>query len=311
MRKLMALVFISLILLTACQTQTRDQQAVINYRTGAQGLVLRFLQGLPPARLYDDQELNVVIEVFNVGANPVGVAGDRVYLSGYDPSLITGISTFGKDIPPSEGKSLYNAQGTQSYVDFKGIPIKLRSRKVDRYPFTLLATTCYDYRTIASQNVCVDADPFSTTVKDKVCMSSPVSFGTQGAPIAVNSVDVEPSPGRTRFTIRVANVGGGNVFRPGPEYLQKCSPYDSKGLEFGEVDTVRVNDIQVSGLSILSSCRPLEQGNLLRMFNGQGQIVCELRSPRTNPAYFAPLVVDLQYGYRTSIAMPVEVLTSE
>ena len=310
MRKAIVVLVLSLFLLAACQ-QTRDERVQINYRSGSQGLVLRFLPNLPPMRLYDDQEFNVVVEVLNAGASPAGKAGDRVYLSGFDPTILTGVSTFGADIPPSEGKTLYNMQGTQSYVDFKGIPQRLRAKKIDRYPFTLLATSCYNYKTIASENVCVDADPFAPTAKEKVCSSQPITFGTQGAPIAVTKVDVEPSPGRTRFTIYVSNVGAGAVFRPGLNYLQKCSPYDAKGLGFGEVDMVRVNDIQVSGLSILASCRPLDEGNLLRLYNGRGQIVCELRSPRTNPAYFTPIVVDVEYGYRTTIATPVELITSE
>lgn len=296
------------LLLISCQT--RDERTNVNFRTGSQGLVLRFLPNLPPVRMYDDQDFNAVVEVWNAGASTVG-GTDRLYISGFDPSILTGVTTFGQPIEEMEGKTLYNLQGTQSYVDFKAIPIRLRSRNIDRYPFTMLATACYQYRTIASQNVCVDPDPFSPTAKEKVCMAAPVSYGTQGAPIAVTTVDVEPSPGRVRFTIRVSNVGGGAVFQPGPQYLQKCSPYDSKGLEFGEIDMVRVNDVFVSGVSILPTCKSLDQGNLLRLFNGQGQFICELRAPRANPAIVTPLNVELEYGYRNTIATPVEVLTSE
>ena len=64
-------------------------------------------------------------------------------------------------------------------------------------------------------------------------------------------------------------------------------------------------------VSILSSCRPLDQGNLLRLYNGVGRIVCEFRGAKATPAYLTPLVAELEYGYRSTISTGFELVSSE
>jgi len=303
------IVLFLLILLAACGTPNEDRTPV-DWRTGSQGLVMRFLPSLPAPRIYDDTPMDIVIETFNAGATPVG-PNDRIYLSGFDPAYITGISSYGEPLEASEGRTQYNLQGTPQYINFQGIPIKLSARQIDRLPFTLLATACYNYQTVASENVCIDLDPFSPTSRNRVCQATGVSPGTQAAPVAVTQIDVEPAPGRTRFTIYVTNVGPGNPYKPGVEYQAKCSPYDPVGFRFNELDMVRVNDVQISGQSILGSCKPLEDGSHLRLINGVGKLFCEFRGARTTPAYFTPLITYLEYGYRQTIATPVEIIASD
>ena len=65
--------------------------------------------------------------------------------------------------------------------------------------------------------------------------------GTQGAPIAVTSVDVDAAPRVTRLRIQISNVGGGTVFKSGGDYLSKCSPYHSAGLRYNDVDYVTLS----------------------------------------------------------------------
>ncbi|MFQ5621702.1 MAG: hypothetical protein ACE5FT_07750, partial [Candidatus Nanoarchaeia archaeon] len=154
MRRLTILLCL-LIILAGCQGQTRDERRVVNWRVGNMGLNMRFLPDLPPPRVYDDTELTVVLEVNNMGATPVG-PNDRIYLSGFDPAYITGISTFGLPLEDSEGKTSYNIQGTTQFATFQATPIKLSSRSIDFIPINLLATVCYNYQTVATENVCVD-----------------------------------------------------------------------------------------------------------------------------------------------------------
>ena len=264
-----------LIFLIGCQSQTRDERANVNWRTGSMGLNMRFLPDLPPPRVYDDSELTVVLEVNNAGA------------------------------------TLYNSLGSIQFVTFQATPTKLSARSIPFIPVTLLATACYNYQTIATENVCVDLDPFSPNVRDKVCQSTAVSSGTQGAPIAVTSVQIDPSPGRTKFTIMISNVGNGNPFPPGPVNMQKCSPYDPQRIPLNDIDMIRVNDVQISGRSILPECNGLTQGNLIRLINGQGKIFCDFRDARTTPAYVSPLIISLEYGYKTSILTSLQLIASD
>ena len=163
MRKILLLLILA-ILASSCaqiplQKDKEGQVITTQYRTGTQGLELRFAQNLPPSRLFDTEPFGAVVEIENRGAYTVGGPGDKIYLSGYDPSIITGILEYGEDIPPTEGKTQFVTQGGVDAVGFKGTIAPLRPRNIDRYPVRLLATACYGYQTIAAAPVCIDPNP--------------------------------------------------------------------------------------------------------------------------------------------------------
>ncbi len=304
------LIAVVLLIISACQPRQGKEQAPQEvYRYGTQGLFMRFVLNLPPARLFDNEDFNAVIEIENRGTFDVGGPGDNVYLSGFDPTIITGISTFGEQIPLLEGRDQFTPVGGFDTVSFKGIIRDLTFQRIDRYPARMLATACYGYQTTATANMCIDPNPYTPTVRQKVCVPQNVGLsGGQGAPVAVNLVEVDPAPGRARFKITVQNVGAGEVFRHGVPYLQKCSPY-TEGLEFDEIDYVELGDIIVSGISIKNTCKPLDRGHI-RLTNGIGIIYCELQNIRGQAAFMSPMTINLRYGYRDIIFSDVQILPS-
>lgn len=303
-----------LLLVSACTSlggRRAGPRPIGEFRVGSEGIRLQFMPNLPPPRLYDDQPFDALLKVWNIGSENVGGANDRVYISGFDPSIVTGISSFGASIPRLEGKTQFNLEGTFDYVAFKGTLRNLKALNVDRYSIApLLATTCYQYKTVSSENVCIDPDPFSMTVKTKPCIPKPTTGGTQGAPVAVQRIDVEPSTGRTRFQVDIANVGAGDVFLPGAVYLNKCSPYDPRGLEFTEVDRIRLDRMEVAGTSIAPSCRPVDSQGFMRLINGKATVVCEYVASGQGAAFVTPLITELSYGYRKIASVNTEILPS-
>jgi len=168
----------------------------------------------------------------------------------------------------------------------------------------LQATLCYNYRTVASANVCLDPNPFSATVQQKVCTPASVSLGGgQGAPVAVNIVEVDPALGKTRFRIRVQNVGGGEVFKPAA--LNKCSPF-SEGLKFDEIEYVKVLKVNTQNKNL--KCNPLVDGGHLRLTGGQGTLFCEVDGLTGTAAFVSPLVIELEYGYRQTLLKSVDIV---
>ncbi|MBD3304667.1 hypothetical protein GF343_06020 [Candidatus Woesearchaeota archaeon] len=308
--KKLVLICLLFVLLSACavrQTDKEQQMTATTYRVGTQGLDLRFLPNLPPNRLFDTDTFNAVIEIENKGAYTVGGPGDKLYLSGFDPSIITGILEWGEGIPQIDGRTQYVPQGGVDVVSFKGSIAPLRPRNIDKYPVRLLATACYEYETIAATPVCIDPDPYSPTTRPKICTPGPASLGGgQGGPIAVTQVEVDPSPGRTRFKIHIQNAGGGEVFRYGAEYLQKCSPHTAP-LAFDEIDYVELRDVTLGGVSIKPTCKPLDR-NHIRLTNGKGTVFCEMMT-RGQDAYTTPMVVALDYGYRSSVFKDLEIVS--
>ncbi|MBS3125142.1 hypothetical protein J4211_02725 [Candidatus Woesearchaeota archaeon] len=306
MRKSVIVLFVVLLSCTQFNTGTEQKQPTTGYRTGSQGLLITFLPNLPPPRVFDRDPFNVVLQVENLGTGRVGNGLDRLYISGFDHNLITGIGTDGIPLPLLEGRTQYINRGGLDTLSYRGTIRSLTEKRIDKYQPLILATACYHYETIANAQVCVDPDPYAPTSTARVCTPTAVGTGSQGAPVAVTNVQVDAAPGWTRFTINVQNVGGGSVFRNGNHYLAKCSPYNP-GLAFDELDFVQVADVMISDTSIKSSCKPIDSSGHLRLQNGAGQIFCELNAPQGQTPYLTPLNIVLKYGYRQTIAKPVEI----
>ncbi len=312
MKKVAVVVFLLVVLIVSgCEggIPGRRKEPVVGYRRGSQGIVINFLPNHPRPRTYDSEPFEALIEIRNRGAQEVGYGGDSIYLSGFDIGIITGISTYGKPIPAGlGGVTQYNLEGGYDTIDFRGEIYPLKMKNIDRYPATILASVCYGYRTVASENICIDPNPYATTVERTVCVPGPVGYGTQGAPIAVSSVDVEPTPRISRFRISIDNVGGGTVFKPGIDYLMKCNPYHMRGLEFNEVDYVRLSKVEVAGKVITLGCKPVDNEWNVKLINGHATVFCELGGLGSGPAYTTPLTIELDYGYRSTISTQVEII---
>jgi hypothetical protein len=300
----------ALLFVTACASSSTNRDTLgANFRTGSEGLYFNFASNLPPARIYDDQKLDILVEVENRGATNIGGAGDRIYLTGFDPSIITGIPFIGQQIPFMNGKDVYGP-GDKSYVSFSGVPVSLFSLNIDKYTPRLQLTACYLYETLATANICIDPDPTSFTARDKVCKPADVSLGSQGAPVAVSTVQVDATPGTTRFEILIQNVGKGQPFRSGLMYLQKCSPNDPTSLAYNELGYVELVDVAIAGRSIKNSCRPMDQGHIRLSTSGPTHLFCQFDNIPGSSAYTSPLTVTLRYGYRETMQRDLTVIQS-
>jgi len=310
MKKSVLLIILVLLILAGCPRPQGTERFPREFRVGSEGLRMTVPPNLPPPRIFDDPgtQLQVVVELDNQGAADVGGPGDRIYLSGFEPNIITGIPTTGQQIPQLEGKTQFGPGGID-VVTFESNLRSLAALGIDKYEPNLLITGCYGYETVASASVCIDPDPFAVTAQEKVCIPRSVSTGTQGAPIAVSTVEVDPAPSITRFRIDVTNVGRGDVFKEGATFLAKCSPYSAQKLDFDDIDHIRLTDVSVSGQSILPSCRPLSNG-YIRLINGRATIFCEFGNIKQPTAFTTPLTVRLQYGYRESQLRPITILSS-
>ena len=303
-----ALILFMLVFSSCAGIPGRRKEPEVGYKVGSQGLVMNFLPNYPRPQLYDDQPLDVMIELRNRGSFEIGFPGDNIYLSGFDTNIITQIPKMGVPISKLEGIGPYNPEGGYDTVEFNGVIYPLKAKNIDSYPATILATACYHYRTVASDNICLDPQPFTATAERDVCVPGTVGFGTQGAPIAVSTVEVDPAPGTSRFKIHISNVGGGTVFKYGGDYLAKCSPYSSTGLQFNEIDNLRLTKVEVAGKVITPSCKPVDNDGSIRLTSGNAVVFCEIVGLGSGPAYTTPLTVELDYGYRNTLSKSVEIL---
>ncbi len=303
MKKSIILMVMMLFAILSCDRNPPADSGTTNWRTGSQGLITYFETNQPPSTIYSDQEFLTTLRVENKGAFDVGGAFDAVYLSGFEPNIITGIPTQGAKIPKITGKTKFDTQGGRDWTTFKGniyLP-----QGVDFYDVDLQATTCYKYETLASGNVCIDPNPFSTTRRQKTCTPGNVALGTQGAPIAVSNIKVEAAPQKTRFEITITNSGGGIVFREDGNALKRCSPYDTEGLKFEDVDSIRILDIKVGDTSI-QPCKNVNNG-YLRLVNGRGTIYCEMATSGSTE-YVTNIKAELSYGYQSQLTKRTRII---
>jgi hypothetical protein len=270
---------------------------------GSQGLQIRFMQNLPPTQIFDTEQMSAQLEVRNVGAYEVGGAGDRIYLSGFDPNIVVGIPPGGIQLPRIEGQSEFNPRGSFDFATFDNIQI--RNIPTERFPVIMLATACYGYETKAAAQVCLDPNPNIATLQQKVCNPSLVQVTSQAAPIRVTNIQAEPRRGVTTFRISVQNSGGGSPFRNGVSFLNRCSPFDRQGLSFSDIDYVQVIDVSAGGRPL--NCRTTSEDGHVRLANGAGMFTCE-STVQGNDAYTTPMSITLRYGYRQQLRTQFNVI---
>ena len=315
MRKIILITFIFLLFLSfGCTPKTEDS---VDYRKGTQGIVMNFMEDMPPAKMYDNMPIDLVVEIRNKGAypqpnpitgwainviNPNAKGIGTLYLSGFDDKIVTGMPKQMK-IPELEGKTSYNLEGGFDTVLFHGNIVDLSSRKIDtNYNAEFLVISCYNYETIAYQTVCIDPDPYSIKQKTKVC-TVPPSYslsGGQGAPVAVTKIEETTLANKIQFIIYIKNVGSGKVIDK--NRLNIDCPYS---LSSENLDKVYVSG-RVSGYSL--SCKPR---NPITLTKGERIVVCTIPKPTmSKSAYTTPLQIKLEYGYSSSIQRSVEILNT-
>ncbi len=353
--------FVIVIFIVGCSPPTSSGEKGSEFRKGTDGLIVKFLSGAPPSKMYADEDtlkIIVSIEVWNKGAYPDPVEEGRmelwktdkeddvILISGFDPNIINKwefeSAEAGKinkypyflledkaDI--LEGKNINNPGGGYDLLEFVGTA-DLKNMEADKYTPNFLVTACYDYKTKASPNVCVDPRPFSTVDERKVCEIKDISLSSQGAPVAITQVEVQALSNSLQFKIHFKNVGKGDVIAT--DVLKRCSGKDKKEdiahggvLKKSDIDLVKVVRVQMgddvyrwdTGGSKLDCDAPVSvQGygkeqkhrSYARLINDKGFIVCNLKDYKddVSSAYSTPLYIELAYGYRDTISKSVEIV---
>ncbi len=289
-----------LTLFTGCGTVSvsggRTLPNTVDFRTGTQGLVMRFLPGTPPPALFESDPLGITVEVTNKGTTDV--SDGRLYLGGYDASHIR----FDRDravLDQLPGKSQFNPEGLFSNTfDFNDPSVSMPDN-TDVFPQVFKATACYHYRTQTSANICVDPDPYSIQLTEKVCTVQPVSFsGGQGAPIAVTRVEQQVTHNRMQFKIYIQNAGAGTVIDPSKS-IDNCHEF----IDRRDIDKVQVRSVEFSGNEIVQNCNP----QVIRLNNGQGVTSCIFDGNLGPDAFRTILNLVFDYGYRNSITTKVDI----
>jgi hypothetical protein len=297
------ILFILILLLSAC-TDTSSKGSSNNnnrkWRSGSEGITMKYVDDSPPTELVSTQDLNVMVEYTNKGAYNLDKGNLKFYLSGYDPTIFTGIKGSEKVGDSLEGKNQFNDKGSQkefeqwtSAIDLSGIPT------VDSFSTDLTVTACYEYKTIATPSVCIDPQKYDQIISNR-CQYSIKDLGSnQGAPIAVSKVEKKTSDDSVIFEIYIRNVGKGIPFST--KGIDNCH----NSLSIKDINTVKLESIKVSNVEFSSSCQPSKD---IRLNNGNGYIVCEMPLNNIENYFNGLMEIKLGYKYRETMSKSLEIV---
>jgi hypothetical protein len=268
--------------------------------TGTEGIVMQFVPDQPPNKVYTQSPLSFLVEIRNRGTYTVPSAA--FFLTGFDPNILMNLISSQIIGEPLEGKSPFNPEGGYTTLMFDSPTVNLPTSMPNYKPMFLL-TACYPYETIATPLICVDPNPLDTT-PDKACRVQKVySTGSQGAPVAVQSIESEARPTGMFFRIHISNVAGGTEQSSGTVFKQEMMQGCPAGLQYRDLNTLRY-EVFISGGQPLD-CEP--KTHEIRLVNNKATIFCKHQNLQMMPAYQTPLEVRLIYGYKSSIGKMVEI----
>lgn len=307
-RTIITLLFIIVLTfaLTGCTGSNRSNRngEISNYRIGTQGLEMRFLNNAPPTVVYaEDEFFPVSIEVKNKGVYPGENDGSitaDIHFLGFDKDIIRNLDVESIDFEEEEAKTRYNPEGGYNVMSVEadieyGV---FEDSKIDTYQAQIRAAACYPYKTFVAEEVCIDPNPNRNSDSD-TCTPGTSGSGSQGAPVAVTSINSVAQRGKARFVMTLSNVGGGNVIRIND--IGSCVDSD---LEYSSNDKVEIIDAQLSN-GIYLECTPEDE---ITLVNGQATIVCKADGlDESMPAFKSVLQMELEYGYKKEISKTIQV----
>jgi len=289
MKKIIFLIFlVCLLLLGGCGP---SEEGYGSYRTGTDGLILKFLPNTPPPVTYAGDNIDILMEIANKGA--YDIRGGKLYLMGFDRNIIGIYDNFFM-FEGVDGKNEFNSDGDKLILDdASNTRIRLQEG-VEKHNTQITAAACYEYQTTASFPICIDPNPKLSS--HDACSPRDISGSSQGDPVAVIKVEVESGEGRIRLIITARNVGTGEVM-----------DYDSCpfGYKYDEINNIRNYDVEIAGVSL--QCEP-DSRELKFGENQQAKIYCKAEGLDINQAaYTTPITITLDYDYKTSTSTSIEV----
>jgi hypothetical protein len=300
---LFSIITITFLLLSGCDT-SKTSSPIGEYRTGTQGLELKYTTNAPPTIIYaEDQTFPVTVEIRNRGVYPGegdGTLNAKLYYMGFDNQIITDLTQETITFQEEEAKTRFNPEGGFYIVnsEAKISQTLFDQSRIDSYNANIIAMLCYPYKTYATVDVCIDPNP-NRESQLGTCTPRLVNADSQGAPISVSSVESISQRGKARFVITITNVGGGEVIRK--SVLDRCADVELSKTEFDKITLVRAT--LSSGMPV--ECTPSGDVSLI---NGRATLVCTAEGlDESMPAFNTLLQLEIEYGYRKSIQRTIQI----
>ncbi len=197
-----------LLFLVSCGTSGGEGLGY-NYKQGVSELQVRFINNAPPDRIYSNSAFKMILELENPTAYDI-TDGD-LKLLGLDDKYfqITPLEHPFRLLP---GRSVTNPVGDRVFLEFDGTALQL-IESAEEYTANYYLKMKYKSTSEFSDTICINPNLYA--VYDAGCTVEPQkSYGGQGGPLTVTSLEEIISPGGTaqlEFRFIIENRGSGKI----------------------------------------------------------------------------------------------------
>lgn len=305
---LFSVLLLTSIIITGCDGGGTPKS--VNYRTGTEGLVIEFKTNNPPETVGEEDSFAVLLGMQNKGAFDLTYDNKEygTVFYNYDPFYLEEEPTISSWAYDGEillaGKSNSYPNGESTFVELTRFKVKKLEEQLETSKTQIFVNACYPYETFLSEEVCIDTNIYGENLRNQVCQKKNLDLSSQGAPIAITSVEVDmlPVQGKIRpsFKIIINNKGRGTVLSPvkTSEISQACNSFSKES--FNKV-SIRA---ALSNLSL--ECKP----EIVRLVDDEGYAYCYVKDENLLGRvdnYNAILNVKLNYLYSQSISQDITI----
>jgi len=299
------IIFITIIFISGCSHVATNEETI----SSNNGLDIEILENSLSDVYYEGENINIELQVENLGDYTVEKNKFFLYLSGFNPTA------FGKNLESlklsnnNDLTELFNSDNETlvtgiEYFTFDNLCYK--NNLDSPYDLNMKFTSCYPYQTIISSKVCF-GDPKANN--NELCMvNEQKDFTNTLAPIQATSlVENYIGNGDYRFVINFLNSGSGEII--GLDKTSDCSNIDSRSTSLLSINSIKLDGEELIDSNILNLELPQNKDNV-RIINDAGSISFKINQNQ-DIDYIGDLQVTLSYGYKSSFDKSTVIYDSE
>jgi hypothetical protein len=309
-------ILLCLIFITGCTSSTPANQVkkVTSFIGGKAGLKASFIDGTPPAQVYDkgSSAFAIGLKIDNPGEYDITDTNGYVEVVGLNPQDfgMTSQASLKKAIPAlraakktTDGSVM---EGDSQFVEFSGLKYLPDLRGNTEFKFR--TNLCYDYVTMVSSKICINKNPLGV-VGEAICkVSADKEVQNSGGPIQITKLKETPlGDNKVQLLFEIGPVGDTKdmFYKKGTDCINALTNSDRYKVYVKVTSDVNGVKPQCNGLEMATAD---SSEGYVTLFNGAKRAVtCSIDLAKVDSVFEELFTVDLSYRYHQYLDKTIEV----